>query len=313
MRKIFKTAFAAAALAATLGASAQAENTLGPLIAPENVFQTRLVEQAVIIDIRSKDEATSFIPGAISAPYGLWRGPQENPGQPKTAEELSALLSQLGLDTTSKVMIVNQGKNETDFGAAARVYWTLKSAGLEDLAIINGGMSAWEASSLRTVEAPATPEAKPVTITLKQDWTASREDVLAIVEEKKNVTLLDARPAAFYNGETQHDAAAKPGTLPHADIFTHSGWFSGGPAIVEQEVAKKLLAESGIKQDQPIVSFCNTGHWAATNWFALSELAGHENVKLYPESLVGWSNAGLPMDNTPGYLDNLMRSIKGLF
>ena len=49
---------------------------------------------------------------------------------------------------------------------------------------------------------------------------------------------------------------------------------------------------------------------AATNWFALSELAGIENVKLYPESLVGWSHAGLPMDNTPGVLETLWDKIE---
>ena len=41
-----------------------------------------------------------------------------------------------------------------------------------------------------------------------------------------------------------------------------------------------------------LVSFCNTGHWASTNWFALSEIAGIPNVKLYPESMVGWSKRG---------------------
>ncbi len=43
------------------------------------------------------------------------------------------------------------------------------------------------------------------------------------------------------------------------------------------------------------VSFCNTGHWAATNWFALSEMAGVKGVRLYPESMVGWTGAGLPV------------------
>jgi len=58
--------------------------------------------------------------------------------------------------------------------------------------------------------------------------------------------------------------------------------------------------------DKTIVSYCNTGHWAATNWFALSELSGLKGVKLYPESMVGWSNADLPMDNTPSLWQNLL-------
>src|SRR3546814_1433185 len=42
-------------------------------------------------------------------------------------------------------------------------------------------------------------------------------------------------------------------------------------------------------------------HWAATDWFALSEVVGQKNVRLYPASLAEWSqNAKLPMENVPG-------------
>ena len=32
-------------------------------------------------------------------------------------------------------------------------------------------------------------------------------------------------------------------------------------------------------EDTSAVSFCNTGHWAATDWFVLHEIAGNQNVK----------------------------------
>ena len=35
--------------------------------------------------------------------------------------------------------------------------------------------------------------------------------------------------------------------------------------------------------------FCNTGWFASTVWFALSEVAGIENVKLYDGSLAHWT------------------------
>jgi thiosulfate/3-mercaptopyruvate sulfurtransferase len=90
-------------------------------------------------------------------------------------------------------------------------------------------------------------------------------------------------------------------------------WFTSGPTAIDPASAQKLLADSGFKKDATLVSFCNTGHWAATNWFALSELAGAENVKLYPESMVDWSNAGLPMANVPGLMQNLWKQVKGWF
>ena len=55
----------------------------------------------------------------------------------------------------------------------------------------------------------------------------------------------------------------------------------------------EIVRDAGYVDDgKELVSFCNTGHWAATNWFALSELAGVEGVKLYPESMVDWANSG---------------------
>ena len=68
------------------------------------------------------------------------------------------------------------------------------------------------------------------------------------------------------------------------------------------EQLQKLLQQNGLDQAEVTVSFCNTEYWAATNWFVLSEVVGQEGVKLYPEPMVEWSAAGLPMDNVPGRL-----------
>ena len=76
---------------------------------------------------------------------------------------------------------------------------------------------------------------------------------------------------------------------------------------------RQLAEENGFGPEDRLVSFCNTGHWAATNWFALSELAGIEGVRLYPESVVGWSNAGLEMANVPGLFQNLLNKITGKY
>jgi thiosulfate/3-mercaptopyruvate sulfurtransferase len=54
------------------------------------------------------------------------------------------------------------------------------------------------------------------------------------------------------------------------------------------------------KLNQPgTISYCNTGHWAATNWFVLSEVANVSDVKLYAESMVEWSVLNKPMENVP--------------
>ena len=88
-----------------------------------------------------------------------------------------------------------------------------------------------------------------------------------------------------------------------AAAFDNERWFhSGGSLLKSPERLQSLVQENKLGQAEITVSFCNTGHWAATNWFMLSEIAGKQNVKLYPESLVEWSTDNLPMDNVPNRL-----------
>ena len=73
-----------------------------------------------------------------------------------------------------------------------------------------------------------------------------------------------------------------------------------------------IAAASPIDPAKETVSFRNTGHWAATNWFAMSEVLGQKNVKLYAGSMVEWSQDpnGLPMANVPGRTTQLLQDAK---
>lgn len=304
--------FAIAALAvASLGSAALAENTFGPLIAPDALNADLSADALLVLDIRGDAYAEGHIPGAISAPYGKFRGPADNPGQLVPEDELEAVLQSLGVTLDRPVAIVHEGDTDTDFGAAARVYWTLKSSGLTQLAILNGGMTAWEAENLPLSDTATEAEPSDIDITFSDQWLADTDEVAAAVKGERDAVLVDARPASFFEGKEAHDAAARPGTLPGAQNVTHSVWFNDGTSIMDSAGASKLMKSLGLKQDTEIVSFCNTGHWAATDWFAMSELAGIENVKLYPDSMVGYSKTDGEMQNVPGLFQNLMNKIKG--
>ena len=205
----------------------------------------------------------------------------------------------LGIRKSDRVVVTYHGKDATDFGAAARVYWTLKSAGLTELAILNGGLVAWvrDGQALST----ATPEwaKSDETFALSDEWMISREGVRAVVDGSADAQIIDARPLPFLAGKRKHPAAKTAGTLKGAAQLTHSTWFAKGNdrKVRSAEDVIRLAKEAGVEAGdaRPIASFCNTGHWAATNWFALSEIAGIKNVKLYPESMVGWTNADQPV------------------
>lgn len=307
-----------AALLAAGPARAQAD--LPPLLAPADLVTVIETQAPLILDIRepgTPDAAGTYaaghIAGAVSAPYALFRGPDENPGQVPPEAELTRVLQSLGVTADRPTIIVHQGRDETDFGAAARVYWTLQSSGVGNLAILNGGITAWTAANQPLETGPVTPTPSDITVTFSDRWLATEADVLAVVEGNAEATLLDARPEAFWQGRQSHGAAARPGTLPQSQFFTHSNWFDRGPAIVDAASARALAEQAGYADDAALISFCNTGHWAATNWFALSELAGIDNVRLYPDSMVGWSNAGHAMANVPGPLRRVWMQITDAF
>lgn len=308
------------AIAAGLTAQAAVAQDLTPLIDPPRLSAVQDTGDALILDIRAAEAegdapsyAAGHVVGSVSAPYPLFRGPEDNPGQLPSDAELTEILRGLGVQTDRPTVIVYQGVNDSDFGAAARVYWTLKSSGVSQLAILNGGINAWTEAGYALDETPVTPEPSEITVAFADTWLATAEDVQAVIEGGDSATLVDARPESFYRGEQKHGAAARPGTLPQAQYFEHSSWFSDGPAIVDAAAARRLAEEAGYADDPQLISFCNTGHWAATNWFALSELAGIDNVKLYPESMVGWSNAGYEMANVPGPVRRLWLQIKNVF
>ena len=302
--KILTAITVAATLAAPLPALAEA---FGPLLTPEELAEAQTNVEPLLIDIRGADAqggslfARGHIPGSVSAPYALFRGPASNPGQLVSEETLQETLRALGVTKDRPTVVIYQGKDITDFGAAARVYWTLKSSGVSQLAILNGGVDAWTGAGrpLSTDAIPPTPST--IEIEFSDQWLATTDDVLGVVQGASAAQLVDARPEQFWAGKKQHPAAAIAGTLPGSRFTPHSSWFEDGALVMSPAASVQATAASAnlSTANTPLISFCNTGHWAATSWFAMSEVAGMEGVKLYPDSMVGYTADGHPVMNGP--------------
>ncbi len=284
--------------------SAQAE-TFQPLLEAHELKDALSSQtQLQIIDIRSpEDYAAGHIPGALSAPYGQWRGPAHNPGQLSDDAYFENLLRQLGLTSQQPIVVYSSGADETDFGAAARVYWTLKYLGLTDLSILNGGLQQWQSAQQATVTETTAVQASQLSVQSNPKLVIFKDELLEkITQQDNNYQLLDARPSLFFQGQVKAPTASTGGTIATAQNTPFGQWFNTNDTRIRPVAEiKQLVHSQNLDQAQETVSFCNTGHWAATNWFVLSELAGLKDVRLYPASLAEWTQAevSLPMDNTP--------------
>ena len=279
-----------------------------PLIAPAELNALAGRPNVRIIDIRDPASyAEKHIPGAVSAPYGSWRGPATNPGELPALPALTARVQSLGLAPEVHAVVVSSGKDSTDFGASARVYWTLKALGLTELSVLNGGVAAWAAAGLPQDNVAVKVAPSTFVPRLDASMIATREQVQAAVGG--GARLVDARPAEYFKGETRHQAAKLPGTLKGAVNVDNARWFKPGTStFVAADEARRIAASQPIDPSRDTISFCNTGHWAATNWFAMSEVLGQKNVRLYAGSMVDWTQAPevLPMDNVPNRFEQLV-------
>jgi len=310
------TTFRHLAVASDLLASSwlTAAHAAQPLLSPAELASAQQGAAApVVIDIREpKLYAEGHIPGALNAPYGKWRGPATNPGELPDLPKLTALVQSLGLTPATHAVVVSTGADATDFGAMARVYWSLKVLGLKELSIVNGGMKTWVADGKPvSTEAPQV-QASSYQPVLDESLIATRDQVRSHVD-LSNAALVDSRPDAFYQGKTRAPAAKLSGTLPGAQQLDFNQWFVKGTAqFVDQATARQIAEKVSRKDGQDTVAFCNTGHWAATDWFGLSEMAGLPNVKLYAGSMVDWTQQpGAPaMENQPGRAESLAYDAK---
>src|SRR4249920_2473626 len=307
--------------AAMLFSAAMAVSVAGayadPLVTPQWLNEHLADINLVVLDIRSAIDgggaqayAAGHIPKSVHSDYDKagWRVTRNNvPFMVPTVPELEKLIGDLGIDEDSHVVVVPAGVNVLDFGSAARTYWTLKYAGVKDVSILDGGVAAWRQAGLPLESGVKAPSPKIFTATIDKSILAEATDVETI-EEKGGTTLVDARPASFFFGKEKAPASQAYGHIPGALNVDSARFYD--PKTNRLKPRAELAAIASSVPAGPAVSYCNTGHWAATDWFVLHDVLGHKDTRLYAGSMVEWtSNASRPIESSRTKWDDLKKAL----
>jgi thiosulfate/3-mercaptopyruvate sulfurtransferase len=324
MRKIFASDLAgvlrriAAGLALALAVAAPAMAAdAPPLVTPEWLNGHLSDPNLVVLDIRSaidgggaKAYAAAHVPGAVHSDYDKdgWRVTRNDvPFMVPTTPELEKLIGDLGIDEDSQVVVVPAGVSVLDFGSAARTYWTLKYVGVKKLSILDGGVAAWTQAGLPVESGVKAPSPKIFTATIDKSVLAQVSDVEKL-GTSGGATLVDARPASFFAGKEKAPNAAAYGHIPGALSLDSAEFYDDKANRLKPKAQLSAIATQ--IPAGPAVSYCNTGHWAATDWFVLHELLGRDNAKLYAGSMVEWtSNASRPIESARTKWDDLKKRL----
>ena len=292
-----------------------------PLVSPAWLSENLDDAKLVIIDLRNKIDEGSYetfleghIPGAIHSDYlkDGWRVSRDGVvGLSPEADQFESLARRLGVSDNSHVVVVPAGVSSTDFGSAARVYWTFKVFDHNNVSILDGGFAAWRNHAPGNVETGTfvAPEPGSFVARFNPEFYIGTSDVAAFATNPGQALLVDGRTDEQFYAGGKHPKAAKAGRIPSAVLMDQDKAYSPeGNRLKSLDELASIYSDLG---DKTIVSYCNTGHWAATNWFVMSEILGKKNVKLYDGSMVAWTaNSDLPLD-TSGKSN--MQKIKDMF
>jgi thiosulfate/3-mercaptopyruvate sulfurtransferase len=308
---------AAALISFALAVPGHAE-TATPLVSTSWLKQHLKDANVLVLDVRSAIDgggveayAAGHIPGAVHSDYDKagWRVTRNGvPFMLPTLAELEKLIGELGIDEDTHVVVVPAGVHHTDFGSAARTYWTLKVAGVSKVSILDGGYAAWTAEQKAVETGASKPSPKIFTATLNKALFVDAREVEAI-ERNGDATLVDARPATFFAGKDKAPAAQGYGHIPGAVNLDSATFYNAKTNRLRPQAELASLAASAVPVG-PTVAYCNTGHWAATDWFVLSEILGRKDVKLYYGSMVDWtSDPSRPLASARTKWDDLKKKL----
>ena len=207
-------------------------------------------------------------------------------------EVVAAWLGRMGVDAQTQVVVYD--RNGCNY--CGRLWWMLKWLGHEAVAVLDGGLQAWQAAGGATESGAAQAvtacefAVRPPLRTLVDTATVSARLGQA------NQTVVDARGAPRYRGEVEPldpIAGHIPGALnrPFNENFGPDGRFKSA-----NQLRAEWLAVLGSRAPESVVHQCGSGVSAVPNLIAM-ELAGLGATALYAGSWSEWSRTpGLPCE-----------------
>lgn len=180
---------------------------------------------------------------------------------------------------------------------AARLWWLLKWIGHDQVFVLNGGLGVWVAHGFGTANGPPSDlpnNSGALSLRPSQVGWSSKSQIAAISRTRAS-TILDARAAPRYSGETETiDPVA--GHIPGAinrffqQNLLPDGRFKGSSQLKEE--FNELLGDRSANE---IIHQCGSGVTACHNLIAM-ELAGLRGSSLYPGSWSEWcQDTSLPV------------------
>jgi len=247
------------------------------LAAGRDAYAAGHLPQAQFADVESALSGAKRIPQADGSD-GAFRGRHPLP-------ERAAFIAQLrawGIDDATQVVAYDAHGGMF----AARLWWMLRWVGHGAVAVLDGGLPAWQAAGHALSTAVPAPRARG-SIALREALVATVDvDTVLANVEGGNRTVVDARAPDRFRGENE-TIDPVGGHIPGAkNRFFKDNLQADGRFKAPDQLKAELTAAVG--DPAQAIMQCGSGVTACHNLLAL-EVAGMPGALLYPGSWSEWS------------------------
>jgi thiosulfate/3-mercaptopyruvate sulfurtransferase len=211
-------------------------------------------------------------------------------------DDIAARLGQWGIDAQVQVVAYDQGSG----AYAARLWWLLRWLGHTRVAVLDGGLTAWQEERLPLDTAPLSNAAAQVQPGRPARRFAPRPDEEMVVSTTglehliasgqmacADVVLIDARSTDRFAGRNETiDPVA--GHIPGARNHPFTGNLDAAGRFLDRGTLRQQFARSlgGVPPDA-VICMCGSGVTACHNLLAM-EVAGLQGARLYAGSWSEW-------------------------
>lgn len=200
-----------------------------------------------------------------------------------TPEKFAARMRKLGIGDGMRIVVYDG----LGLFSAARVWWTFRVMGHNDVVVLDGGLPAWIAAGLPLEHGPPAPRAeRHFTAQFRADLVRDLDDVRRALES--NAQILDARPSPRFRGESPEPRSGLRGghmpgarNVPSATLLNEQGLMRSREELVQ------IFAAAGADASKPALASCGSGLTACIIALALARL-GRWDTAIYDGSWAEW-------------------------
>lgn len=214
---------------------------------------------------------------------------------------MTARLEELGVSDDSTLVLAG---DPVQFATYA--FWVLTMSGLDHVAgVLDGGLPAWRQEGRPTVEESRT-ESRRGRLTHRppdESIRVGREEILEGLDRRGRV-LVDLRSVEEFRGDRvapttapyDHGAERK-GRIPGAVHLPHTRLLAQDERFRTAEDIESEFDQVGADPSADVITYCRLSHRASLGWFAVTRLAGRDNVRVYDGSWTEWGSiVGFPVE-----------------